>query len=517
SSYIYLNSVRKTRPNSNAVLSSPPIAVNMPYPVCLKFWYNMYQSSNNYGYSIKIGTLNVSLRLMDGGSITIWKKEGNQGQDWKLEELDITLKPPISSINLEGYLDGVNYGDLCIDDIVLKKGKCKEELIFGDWSEWSRCSSRCGKGSQVRTRSCSYSDGSENFEVCSKVNSETRDCEGQDCLKDKSYFSSWSKWSPCTDGCISFKKRYRTCVNSHLGTCIGKKTQLSICSNCKSKRNIYKELIKLFKNNSESEKEDILSEWSEWSSCYAMKNECDPGIQIRRKTCLTNLCKDEPKEVRNCEESDDADLKEFCSDINTKLDFSLNFENSKRDSNLSQILNLIDMSRSNRLKSFVIDTNLLDVNDRINFTLHSRKNTQSNETYCFQIFIGNQIQHEISIFNLNSNKKFEHKSYLESKLNYFYVNITKNNNESVLTTDFMIEITKKFIPGMSEFTAPIFLKSVFMSKGICKNNFEVKADSTDDITVDINFSANENILKILNLNVLNTFDNNAARFRQSGE
>lgn len=122
----------------------------------------------------------------------------------------------------------------------------------------------CGKGIKTRTRSCSYADGTTNFDICSKVNLEKRDCEEQDCVvknlihstskKKLSHFSSWSKWSPCTDGCFSFKKRYRTCINSHLGPCIGKKTEVSICSNCRIKKNIlYKQLEKLFKNESKSE------------------------------------------------------------------------------------------------------------------------------------------------------------------------------------------------------------------------------------------------------------------------
>lgn len=86
----------------------------------------MYQSSNIFGYSIKIGTLSVSVRLANGNSTTIWKKNGNQGYDWKFQELDLVLKPPLSSINFEGYLDGVNYGDICIDEISISKGKCKE-------------------------------------------------------------------------------------------------------------------------------------------------------------------------------------------------------------------------------------------------------------------------------------------------------------------------------------------------------------------------------------------------------
>lgn len=59
-----------------------------------------------------------------------------------------------------------------------------------------------------------------------------------------------------------------------------------------------------------------MSEWSEWSSCYAMKNECDPGIQIRIKTCLSGGCKDEPKEVRKCRLVSNSDFENFCSNFN---------------------------------------------------------------------------------------------------------------------------------------------------------------------------------------------------------
>lgn len=170
-----------------------------------------------------------------------------------------------------------------------------------------------------------------------------------------------------------------------------------------------------------------MSEWSEWSSCYAMKNECDPGIQIRIKTCLKNNCKDEPKEVRKCSQSTDVDLVNFCSNNTKKLgklnleinkfkklnlkqkDIWLDFKNKKskeKNSNLTQSFNLIDLSKSNRLKSFVIDINWLKNNDRINFTLHSSNNAELNGKFCLQIFVMNQIQHEISILNLNSKKRF---------------------------------------------------------------------------------------------------------------
>ena len=50
-----------------------------------------------------------------------------------------------------------------------------------------------------------------------------------------------------------------------------------------------------------------------------MKTICERGVQIRTKACLEPPCKDEPKEVRECQTDLDIDLKEFCKDQYSKF------------------------------------------------------------------------------------------------------------------------------------------------------------------------------------------------------
>lgn len=96
----------------------------------------------------------------------------------------------------------------------------------------------------------------------------------------------------------------------------------------------------------------------------------------------------------------------------------MDFKNEKLDeknSKLIQIFNPIDLSQSNRLKSFIIDINWLNESDKINFTVYSNENILSNKTYCFQMYLGHNIN-QISIFNLNLNKKFYQKTILGKKI-----------------------------------------------------------------------------------------------------
>lgn len=94
----------------------------------------------------------------------------------------------------------------------------------------------------------------------------------------------------------------------------------------------------------------------------------------------------------------------------------MDFKNEKIDekSKLVKIFNPIDLSQSNRLKSFIIDINWLNVSDKINFSVHSKKNILSDKTYCFQMCLGHNLN-EISILNMNSNKKFYQKTILGKK------------------------------------------------------------------------------------------------------
>ena len=58
----------------------------------------------------------------------LWQKNGNQGEDWNLAEIDLTIEPPHSMIVIEGEVIDWKYGDIAIDDIEYKNGPCKGKL-----------------------------------------------------------------------------------------------------------------------------------------------------------------------------------------------------------------------------------------------------------------------------------------------------------------------------------------------------------------------------------------------------
>ena len=50
------------------------------------------------------------------------------------------------------------------------------QLLLSDWSEWSECPTICGKGTETRTRTCSFDDLANEEAL-----SEDRFCHPEDC------------------------------------------------------------------------------------------------------------------------------------------------------------------------------------------------------------------------------------------------------------------------------------------------------------------------------------------------
>ncbi|XP_050547311.1 semaphorin-5A-like [Daktulosphaira vitifoliae] len=79
------------------------------------------------------------------------------------------------------------------------------EESWSEWSNWSSCSSECGGGNQIKTRTCEGS--SENCEGPTKL---TRPCNTQKC---KGEWSCWTDYGECSVTCgEGVRKRTRFCM-----------------------------------------------------------------------------------------------------------------------------------------------------------------------------------------------------------------------------------------------------------------------------------------------------------------
>ena len=186
---------------------------------------------------------------------------------------------------------------------------------YQQWEEWSKCSTSCGKGSKIRARACSGSRGS-----CSGEPSEIRDCLEDDCIgsKDKpeitSQWQGWGEWSHCSISCGNGAKiRARACSGSQ-GSCSGEWTETKDCLLDKCPV--------------------IIGKWQEWGAWAQCSTTCGKGTQIRARACSKNdgSCPGEPTETKGCLVAECPGFP-FCSI--TYFDFP-SFQDLKRQLQLQQ-------------------------------------------------------------------------------------------------------------------------------------------------------------------------------------
>ncbi|XP_046752701.1 netrin receptor UNC5C-like isoform X1 [Diprion similis] len=99
------------------------------------------------------------------------------------------------------------------------------------WSGWSECSTRCGRGAQKRTRSCSNPLPINGGQPCLGPPSQKTDCNSP-CPAVDGRWSAWSSWSMCGSDCSRIRRR--ACDNpppSHGGRiCQGRDITVDVCS-----------------------------------------------------------------------------------------------------------------------------------------------------------------------------------------------------------------------------------------------------------------------------------------------
>jgi len=119
------------------------------------------------------------------------------------------------------------------------KKPCPVDGGWSAYSAWSTCSTKCGAGTQKRTRTCTNPKPAHGGKDCVGPAEETRPCNQGPCPVDGGW-SAYSAWSKCSKECGGgTQKRTRTCTNpkpAHGGKdCVGDAEESKACNTIKCK------------------------------------------------------------------------------------------------------------------------------------------------------------------------------------------------------------------------------------------------------------------------------------------
>jgi len=94
------------------------------------------------------------------------------------------------------------------------------------WGGWSACSNKCGAGTQTRKRSCVRGDDCSG--PCVGPSVQTRPCVSK---IQSAYWQQWNFWSKCSTTCgVGTQIRTRTCITNICSkTCVGPSRQVRPC------------------------------------------------------------------------------------------------------------------------------------------------------------------------------------------------------------------------------------------------------------------------------------------------
>ncbi|XP_078334103.1 MAM and LDL-receptor class A domain-containing protein 1-like [Crassostrea virginica] len=113
--YVYIEASSR-RQNESAQIRSPQISPSTgSNTLCLTFWYSMFGAN--------IGALNLYTQTQAILGNPVWKRRGNQGNQWRQAQVTVSLAVPFNFV-FEGKVGNSYRGDIALDDVKLTNGPC---------------------------------------------------------------------------------------------------------------------------------------------------------------------------------------------------------------------------------------------------------------------------------------------------------------------------------------------------------------------------------------------------------
>ncbi|XP_077868508.1 MAM and LDL-receptor class A domain-containing protein 1-like [Saccoglossus kowalevskii] len=115
---------------ATAALFSEPYQINIIDSRCIGFWYHMYGQN--------IGKLTLQQLYHDGDVIDLWTMSGNQGEDWVYAQVEF-YQPQNYQLIFNSTRGSSTVGDICLDDISITNGVCRDDITMSCTFESSMC------------------------------------------------------------------------------------------------------------------------------------------------------------------------------------------------------------------------------------------------------------------------------------------------------------------------------------------------------------------------------------------